>query len=105
MIEIDQAKRGGQVYTTNLRGQVPPLVTTNFTVQDQGEFFFLTKYQCLHLLLQLLADTFLQIDILKYYVVSNEKHFFTVVQTIQGLRIPLNFDPGKRMKAEGSIIE
>ncbi|KAK3546476.1 hypothetical protein QTP70_026325 [Hemibagrus guttatus] len=36
VIESDQARRGGQVYTTNLRGQVPPLVTTNFTVQDQG---------------------------------------------------------------------
>uniref|UniRef100_A0A8C8MN58 SEC24 homolog D, COPII coat complex component n=1 Tax=Oncorhynchus tshawytscha TaxID=74940 RepID=A0A8C8MN58_ONCTS len=34
--EDDQAKRGGQVYATNLRGQVPPLVTTDFTVQDQG---------------------------------------------------------------------
>ncbi|XP_067117794.1 protein transport protein Sec24D isoform X2 [Osmerus mordax] len=36
VIEDDQAKRGGQLYTTNVRGQVPPLVTTNFTVQDQG---------------------------------------------------------------------
>uniref|UniRef100_A0A6Q2XY47 SEC24 homolog D, COPII coat complex component n=1 Tax=Esox lucius TaxID=8010 RepID=A0A6Q2XY47_ESOLU len=36
VIEDDQAKRGGQVYATNVRGQVPPLVTTNFTVQDQG---------------------------------------------------------------------
>ncbi|KAG7330144.1 hypothetical protein KOW79_006366 [Hemibagrus wyckioides] len=36
VIESDQARRGGQVYTTNLRGQVPPLVTTKFTVQDQG---------------------------------------------------------------------
>lgn len=36
MIADDQAKRGGQVYVTNIRGQVPPLVTTNFTVQDQG---------------------------------------------------------------------
>ncbi|XP_073691719.1 protein transport protein Sec24D isoform X3 [Garra rufa] len=36
MIEDDQAKRGGQVYVTNIRGQVPPLVTTDFTVQDQG---------------------------------------------------------------------
>ncbi|KAM3857722.1 protein transport protein Sec24D [Diretmus argenteus] len=36
VIEDDQAKRGGQVYTTNLRGQVPPLVTTDFSVQDQG---------------------------------------------------------------------
>ncbi|KAL0970316.1 hypothetical protein UPYG_G00240350 [Umbra pygmaea] len=36
VIEDDKAKRGGQVYTTNIRGQVPPLVTTDFTVQDQG---------------------------------------------------------------------
>ncbi|CAB1345193.1 unnamed protein product, partial [Coregonus sp. 'balchen'] len=36
VIEDDQAKRGGQVYTTNVRGQVPPLVTTDYTVQDQG---------------------------------------------------------------------
>ncbi|KAG9346882.1 hypothetical protein JZ751_005809 [Albula glossodonta] len=36
VIEDDQTKRGGQVYTTNLRGQVPPLVTTDFVVQDQG---------------------------------------------------------------------
>ncbi|XP_061107528.1 protein transport protein Sec24D [Conger conger] len=36
VIEDDQARRGGQVYTTNLRGQVPPLVTTDFVVQDQG---------------------------------------------------------------------
>lgn len=36
VIQDDQAKRGGQVYATNIRGQVPPLVTTNFTVQDQG---------------------------------------------------------------------
>ncbi|KAJ8262291.1 hypothetical protein GJAV_G00164780 [Gymnothorax javanicus] len=36
VIGDDQAKRGGQVYATNLRGQVPPLVTTDFVVQDQG---------------------------------------------------------------------
>ncbi|XP_019711723.1 protein transport protein Sec24D [Hippocampus comes] len=36
VIEDDQARHGGQVYSTNIRGQVPPLVTTNFTVQDQG---------------------------------------------------------------------
>ncbi|KAJ8008271.1 hypothetical protein DPEC_G00103070 [Dallia pectoralis] len=36
VIEDDQAKRGGQMYATNARGQVPPLVTTNFTAQDQG---------------------------------------------------------------------
>uniref|UniRef100_A0A3B5L1S1 SEC24 homolog D, COPII coat complex component n=1 Tax=Xiphophorus couchianus TaxID=32473 RepID=A0A3B5L1S1_9TELE len=27
---------GGHVFSTNMRGQVPPLVTTDFTVQDQG---------------------------------------------------------------------
>ncbi|KAM9835406.1 protein transport protein Sec24D isoform X2 [Syngnathus typhle] len=36
VIEDDQARHGGQVFSTNVRGQVPPLVTTNFTVQDQG---------------------------------------------------------------------
>ncbi|XP_061769503.1 protein transport protein Sec24D [Nerophis ophidion] len=36
VIDDDQAKYGGQVFSTNTRGQVPPLVTTNFTVQDQG---------------------------------------------------------------------
>ncbi|KAK1797032.1 hypothetical protein P4O66_008420 [Electrophorus voltai] len=36
VIEDDQVKRGGQLYTTNLRGQVPPFVTTSFSVQDQG---------------------------------------------------------------------
>ncbi|XP_075999892.1 protein transport protein Sec24D [Genypterus blacodes] len=36
VIEIDQEKRGGQVFSTNVRGQIPPLVTTDFTVQDQG---------------------------------------------------------------------
>lgn len=37
MIEDDQVKQGGQVFTTNIRGQVPPLVTTDFTVTDQGK--------------------------------------------------------------------
>lgn len=37
VIEDDRTKHGGQVYSTNIRGQVPPLVTTDFTVQDQGE--------------------------------------------------------------------
>uniref|UniRef100_A0A3Q1IW79 Uncharacterized protein n=1 Tax=Anabas testudineus TaxID=64144 RepID=A0A3Q1IW79_ANATE len=36
VIEDDQVKKGGQVFSTNIRGQVPPLVTTDFTVQDQG---------------------------------------------------------------------
>lgn len=36
VIENDRATRGGQVYTTNTRGQVPPLVTTECVIQDQG---------------------------------------------------------------------
>uniref|UniRef100_A0A8C9L4H3 SEC24 homolog D, COPII coat complex component n=1 Tax=Serinus canaria TaxID=9135 RepID=A0A8C9L4H3_SERCA len=36
VIENDKAARGGQVYATNTRGQVPPLVTTNCVIQDQG---------------------------------------------------------------------
>ncbi|XP_060248781.1 protein transport protein Sec24D [Meriones unguiculatus] len=36
VIENDRAARGGQVYTTNTRGQVPPLVTTQCVIQDQG---------------------------------------------------------------------
>ncbi|XP_012879187.1 PREDICTED: protein transport protein Sec24D [Dipodomys ordii] len=36
VIEDDRATRGGQVYTTNIRGQVPPIVTTDCVIQDQG---------------------------------------------------------------------
>lgn len=36
VIEDDQLKQGEQIFTTNIRGQVPPLVTTQYTVQDQG---------------------------------------------------------------------
>ncbi|KAG8512606.1 Protein transport protein Sec24D, partial [Galemys pyrenaicus] len=36
VIENDRAARGGQVYATNTRGQVPPLVTTDCVIQDQG---------------------------------------------------------------------
>ncbi|KAM8940059.1 protein transport protein Sec24D isoform 2-T2 [Pelodytes ibericus] len=36
VIDNDKTSRGGQVYTTNVRGQVPPLVTTDCTIQDQG---------------------------------------------------------------------
>uniref|UniRef100_A0A672J719 SEC24 homolog D, COPII coat complex component n=1 Tax=Salarias fasciatus TaxID=181472 RepID=A0A672J719_SALFA len=36
VIQDDQVKQGGQVFSTNIRGQVPPLVTTDFTAQDQG---------------------------------------------------------------------
>ncbi|KAM4808851.1 protein transport protein Sec24D [Rhinophrynus dorsalis] len=36
VIDNDKISRAGQVYTTNVRGQVPPLVTTDCTIQDQG---------------------------------------------------------------------
>ncbi|XP_044537049.1 protein transport protein Sec24D-like [Gracilinanus agilis] len=36
VIENDRSTRSGQVYATNLRGQVPPLVTTDCVIQDQG---------------------------------------------------------------------
>ncbi|OCT99894.1 protein transport protein Sec24D [Xenopus laevis] len=36
VIDSDKINRAGQVYTTNVRGQVPPLVTTDCTIQDQG---------------------------------------------------------------------
>lgn len=36
VIENDQQRYEGQIYTTNIRGQVPPLVTSQFAVQDQG---------------------------------------------------------------------
>uniref|UniRef100_A0A2I3GMK9 SEC24 homolog D, COPII coat complex component n=1 Tax=Nomascus leucogenys TaxID=61853 RepID=A0A2I3GMK9_NOMLE len=36
VIENDRASRGGQVYATNTRGQIPPLVTTDCMIQDQG---------------------------------------------------------------------
>uniref|UniRef100_A0A8B9P9W2 SEC24 homolog D, COPII coat complex component n=1 Tax=Apteryx owenii TaxID=8824 RepID=A0A8B9P9W2_APTOW len=36
VIENDKTSRGGQIYATNTRGQVPPLVTTDCIIQDQG---------------------------------------------------------------------
>ncbi|XP_028284625.1 protein transport protein Sec24D isoform X2 [Parambassis ranga] len=36
VIEDDKVKHGDEIYSTNIRGQVPPLVTTDFRVQDQG---------------------------------------------------------------------
>ncbi|XP_078532069.1 protein transport protein Sec24D [Lissotriton helveticus] len=36
VIENDKQCRSGQVFTTHLRGQVPPLVTTDCVIQDQG---------------------------------------------------------------------
>ncbi|XP_068961002.1 protein transport protein Sec24D isoform X1 [Petaurus breviceps papuanus] len=36
VIENDRSTRSGQVYATNMRGQVPPLVTTDCIIQDQG---------------------------------------------------------------------
>ncbi|XP_063166490.1 protein transport protein Sec24D isoform X2 [Candoia aspera] len=36
VIENDKVSREGQTYATNIRGQVPPLVTTDCVIQDQG---------------------------------------------------------------------
>ncbi|XP_022110679.1 protein transport protein Sec24C-like isoform X2 [Acanthaster planci] len=36
VIEDDKRNRGNQQFITNVRGQVPPLVTTDFQVVDQG---------------------------------------------------------------------
>lgn len=44
VIEHDQEKHEGQVFTTNIRGQIAPLVTTNFTVQDQGNMLKYLNY-------------------------------------------------------------
>lgn len=37
VIEDDKANKGTEPFTTGVRGQAPPLVTTNFQVKDQGE--------------------------------------------------------------------
>ena len=37
VIEDDRNNRGSEPFVTGARGQVPPLVTTNFLVKDQGE--------------------------------------------------------------------
>ncbi|XP_068254987.1 protein transport protein Sec24C isoform X2 [Nyctibius grandis] len=36
VIEDDRSNRGAEPFVTGVRGQVPPLVTTNFLVKDQG---------------------------------------------------------------------
>uniref|UniRef100_A0A803XL90 SEC24 homolog C, COPII coat complex component n=1 Tax=Meleagris gallopavo TaxID=9103 RepID=A0A803XL90_MELGA len=36
VIEDDRSNRGSEPFVTGVRGQVPPLVTTNFLVEDQG---------------------------------------------------------------------
>lgn len=36
VIEDDRTNRGAEPFVTGVRGQVPPLVTTNFLVKDQG---------------------------------------------------------------------
>ncbi|XP_040098343.1 protein transport protein Sec24C isoform X1 [Oryx dammah] len=36
VIEDDRNNRGSEPFVTGVRGQVPPLVTTNFVVKDQG---------------------------------------------------------------------
>lgn len=40
VIEDDRNNRGSEPFVTGVRGQVPPLVTTNFLVKDQGEMNF-----------------------------------------------------------------
>ena len=37
MMRLDQEQRGSAPYHTSSRGIPPPLVTTNFTVVDDGE--------------------------------------------------------------------
>ncbi|KAG5831572.1 hypothetical protein ANANG_G00305130 [Anguilla anguilla] len=37
VIEDDRASKSGEPFTTGVRGQAPPLVTTNFLVKDQGK--------------------------------------------------------------------
>lgn len=39
VIEDDRNNRGSEPFVTGVRGQVPPLVTTNFLVKDQGKLF------------------------------------------------------------------
>uniref|UniRef100_A0A4W3GYC4 SEC24 homolog D, COPII coat complex component n=1 Tax=Callorhinchus milii TaxID=7868 RepID=A0A4W3GYC4_CALMI len=36
VIEEDKVRRLGQIFTTNIKGQLPPLVTTDCVIQDQG---------------------------------------------------------------------
>ncbi|XP_034631675.1 protein transport protein Sec24C-like [Trachemys scripta elegans] len=40
VIEDDRNNRGSEPFITGVRGQVPPLVTTNFLVKDQGKMLF-----------------------------------------------------------------
>lgn len=40
VIEDDRNNRGSEPFVTGVRGQVPPLVTTNFLVKDQGKLNF-----------------------------------------------------------------
>ena len=42
MIQDDRKNRGNQQFITNIRGQSPPLVTTNFQVIDQGKISYFT---------------------------------------------------------------
>lgn len=37
VIEDDKANKGSEPFVTGVRGQAPPLVTTNFHVKDQGK--------------------------------------------------------------------
>lgn len=44
MIEDDRNNRGSEPFVTGVRGQVPPLVTTNFLVKDQGNTLLTTYF-------------------------------------------------------------
>lgn len=44
VIEGDQELRGSTIYSTATRGIPPPLVTTEFTVEDNGELYIYTHY-------------------------------------------------------------
>lgn len=37
VIEDDKTNKGSEPFVTGVRGQAPPLVTTNFHVKDQGK--------------------------------------------------------------------
>jgi len=37
VIEDDKANKGSEPFTTGVRGQAPPLVTTKFQARDQGK--------------------------------------------------------------------
>ena len=47
VIEGDRESRGSTIYSTATRGIPPPLVTTEFTVEDNGELYMHTIHTVL----------------------------------------------------------